>query len=137
MASDITTVESSIAGNTAAITTEATTRASAISGLDGDIAALEARYGVELNVDGYVTGFSQNNDGTSGSFKILADEFKVIDPAGSAGQAGVQVFEASGGYVTMKNVRSAATGARLQIDSDVLKVFDASNVLRVKLGNLS
>jgi len=49
----------------------------------------------------------------------------------------VQVFEASGGYVTMKNVRSAATGARLQIDSDVLKVFDASNVLRVKLGNLS
>ena len=137
LASDITTVTASVAGNAAAITTEATARASADSNLGTDIASLEARYGVKLNVNGYVTGFAQNNDGTTGSFKILADEFKIIDPAGSSGQAGIQVFETSGGYATMKNVRSAPTGERIQWDGDVLKVFDASNVLRVKLGNLA
>jgi hypothetical protein len=115
---------------TASVTTEATARAQA----DG---VLQAKYGVKLNSNGYITGFSQNNDGTTGSFKIIADEFKIIDPAASAGTAGVEVFGVAGGYATIKNIRSAASGARLQIDSDVMSVFDASNVLRVKLGNLS
>lgn len=104
---------------------------------DTAIPALLAKYGVKLNVNGYITGFEQLNDGTTGSFKIHADEFLIIDPAGGAGQGGVEIFEVSGGYVTMKNIRSAATGARLQIETDVLTVYDSSNVLRVKLGNLA
>ena len=40
----------------------------------------------------------------------------------------------SSGTVTIK---SAATGARLEIYSNVIKVYDASNVLRVKLGDLA
>ena len=115
---------------TASVTTEATARAQA----DG---VLQAKYGVKLNANGYITGFSQNNDGTTGSFKIIADEFKIINPNNASGQAGVEVFGVSGGYATIKNIRSAASGARLQIDSDLMSVYDASNVLRVKLGNLS
>lgn len=34
-------------------------------------------------------------------------------------------------------IQSATTGARLQIYNDVIKVYDSSGVLRVKLGNLS
>lgn len=34
-------------------------------------------------------------------------------------------------------IRNASTGARLEVRNDVIKVYDASNVLRVKLGNLS
>ena len=34
------------------------------------------------------------------------------------------------------NVKSADTGGRLEISGDVIKVYDDSNVLRVKLGNL-
>lgn len=40
----------------------------------------------------------------------------------------------SGGTVIIK---SAASGARLEIRNDVIRVYDASNVLRVKLGNLA
>jgi hypothetical protein len=35
------------------------------------------------------------------------------------------------------DVESASSGARLEITNSVLKVFDSSNTLRVKLGNLS
>ena len=54
-----------------------------------------------LNSNGYVTGFSQNNDGTTGTFKILADKFTIIDPSDSAGEAGTQVFDITGGVVTI------------------------------------
>jgi hypothetical protein len=104
---------------------------------DTSIPALEAHYGVTLNANGYITGFSQNNDGTTGTFKVMADKFTVVDPSAAAGSAGVEVFDVSGGYATIKNIRSAATGARLQIESDVLTVYDSSSVLRVKLGNLA
>jgi hypothetical protein len=33
-------------------------------------------------------------------------------------------------------IRNASTGARLEVKNDVIKVYDASNILRVKLGNL-
>lgn len=70
------------AGNTVAQTisritaneTSVTTNASAISGL-------EAKYGVTLDVDGYITGFLQNNNGSSGSFVVLADKFAVVTPS--------------------------------------------------------
>ena len=86
------------------MTTEASTRASADS-------ALEAKYGVKLDVNGYVTGFEQNNDGTSGSFKILADEFLLIDPSGGANQSGLAAFTYS------NNVVSLGSGVKLTADS--------------------
>ena len=80
---------------TASVTTEASVRAAADN-------TLLAKYGVTLNSNDYITGFSQNNDGTTGTFKILADKFTIIDPADSAGQAGTQVFDITNGVVTME-----------------------------------
>jgi hypothetical protein len=40
------------------------------------------------------------------------------------------------GTGTLINLKSAANGARMEILSDVIKVYDSSNVLRVKLGAL-
>ena len=59
--------------NVALVTTEAGVRLSA----DND---LEAHYGVSLNVNNYITGFVQNNDGTSGDFTVLADKFSIVHP---------------------------------------------------------
>ena len=87
LATDITTVASSV-------TTEATARAAADN-------TLLAKYGVTLNSNGYVTGFAQNNNGTTGTFKILADKFTIVDPSDSAGEAGTQVFDITGGVVTI------------------------------------
>lgn len=105
LASDITSLTSTVNGVSASVTTEASTRASADTALGSDITTLEAKYGVKLNVNGYITGFQQNNDGTTGSFKILADEFKVVNPSASSGQAGTEVFGISGNQVTMQNVK--------------------------------
>jgi hypothetical protein len=35
------------------------------------------------------------------------------------------------------SVKSGTAGARMEMDSQVIKVYDSSGVLRVKLGNLS
>ena len=105
LASDITTVTAAVNGNAAQIITESTARAAADAVLATDVTNLEARYGVKLNVNGYVTGFVQNNDGVTGEFKILTDVFRLIDPAGSSGQAGVEVFHYANGLITMQNVK--------------------------------
>lgn len=52
----------------------------AISGNDGDITDLNAHFGVTLDVNNYITGFIQNNDGTTGSFIIVADKFAIVTP---------------------------------------------------------
>lgn len=49
-------------------------------------------------------------------------------------------FSLSGGVATFSgtlDVKSAASGARLEIKNDVIKVYDANGTLRVKLGNLA
>lgn len=89
LASSLSLVNTTVAGHTATIATQA----SSINGL-------EARYGVSLNVNGYITGFVQNNSGTSGSFAIMADVFSVVDPGGGVPYV---PFEISGGVTRIKN----------------------------------
>lgn len=61
----------------------------------------------------------------------------------SSGSAGWELkpngdFEAnSGTFRGTLNVKSSATGARLEISSSTIKVYDSSNVLRVLIGDLS
>jgi hypothetical protein len=84
---------------TASVATEASVRAAADN-------TLLAKYGVTLNSNGYITGFSQNNNGTTGNFKILADRFTIIDPAAAgSGLPGTQVFDITNGVVTMSAAR--------------------------------
>ena len=68
---------------------------------DTAIPALQLKYGVSLNANGYITGFSQNNDGTTGKFKIIADDFRIIDPSATIGEAGTQVFSVINGVVSI------------------------------------
>ncbi len=62
-----------------------------------------ARNAIQLDVNGYITGYEQINDGTSGSFIIMADEFAVIEPGSTSG-AGTAPFSISSGIVSMQNV---------------------------------
>jgi hypothetical protein len=73
IASSVTALTTTVNSNTASITT-------AQSSIDG----LLLKYGVTLDSNGYISGFSQNNSGTSSDFLIRADEFKVIMPGESA-----------------------------------------------------
>jgi hypothetical protein len=128
LATDITNLTSTVNGVSASVTTEASTRASADTALGSDITSLEAKYGVKLNVNGYITGFEQNNDGTTGSFKILADEFKIIDPSASAGSSGTEVFGISNGQVTMQNVN---IGTAVIDDLAVTNIKVANNAIDI------
>ena len=118
LTSRVTTAEGDI--SSAEVTILAHT--SAISTAEGDIVSLEAGYGVSLNVNGYITGFTQLNNGSSGSFQILADEFYIVDPSVVDGQNPVIPFSVVGGTVYLENVTiasagQAGTGQRAEISS--------------------
>ena len=122
MASDITSLTSTVSGVSAAVVTEASTRATADTTAANGIATLEAKYGVKLDVNGYVTGFEQNNDGTTGSFKIMADEFKLIDPNGGANQSGLAAFTYSNSVVSL------GSGVKLTADSIIAGELSADRI---------
>lgn len=88
LSSSITTLQTEVDGNTASVST-----------LSASVNGLEAKYGVTLDVNGYVTGFAQNNNGSSGSFVIVADEFKIVDPNGGGAQTPVVPFQITNGDV--------------------------------------
>ena len=60
-----------------------------------------------------------------------------------AGTSGWRITKAgnleanSGTFRGGLDVKSAAGGARMEVKTDVIKVFDANGILRVKLGNLA
>jgi len=87
LSQQITTLTTTVNGNTASVST-----------LQSSVNGLQARYGVSLDVNGYVTGFVQNNNGASGSFTIIADKFAIVTP----GSAPTVPFEVSGGVVRIK-----------------------------------
>lgn len=156
------TVTSGDNSNTAAISSEATARANADSALSSTVSSLTstvngvsasvtteqnarvaadntllAKYGVTLNSNGYVTGFSQNNNGTTGTFKILADKFTIIDPSDSAGEAGTQVFSIVGGIVTMgtAHIGNLSIGTGKISDNAVSVSSFAQHALQTGLSN--
>ena len=100
-ASDITALTSTVGGHTSTLTTLAATDVT----LAGGITTLNARYGVALNVDGCVSGFTLNSSGGSGSsFDILTNKFRVVDPGPGGGATPVSVFTISGGNVYLQNL---------------------------------
>lgn len=87
LAQSISAISSTLNGNTATIAT-----------LAQSVNGLSARYGVSLDVNGYVTGFVQNNDGQTGSFLIRADRFAVVTP----GESPIVPFEVTGSGVRIR-----------------------------------
>ncbi len=55
----------------------------------------------------------------------------------ASGSCAGNISAATGTFTGGLNVASAASGARMEIKNNVIKVFDSNGVLRVKLGDLS
>ena len=104
LATSVSTVSAAVGTVATSVTTETTARVLA----DG---ILEAKYGVSLDANGYITGFSQNNNGSSGTFKITADKFLIVEGA-VAGETGATVFDITNGLVTMEaaHIKNLTTG---------------------------
>jgi len=71
LASSINTVSTRVGDNEATISQHATS-----------INGLEAKAGLRLDVNGRITGWEANNDGSEGNFTVTTDKFELIDPDG-------------------------------------------------------
>lgn len=107
LSSSITTLQSRVTtaeGNISTASVSISANTTAITSANGNITTLQGRYGVKVDVNGYVSGFgllSTANNGTPTSeFIVLADKFAVVTP----GTAAVVPFSISGGVVYMQNV---------------------------------
>ena len=112
-ASAITTLNGSVASLTNTVSTQGvsiTSNATAITTTQDNVTTLFGRAGVKVDVNGRMTGWEINNNGTTGDFVISADTFRIEKPG---------------------------TGERTVYSSGAWKIYDSSNVLRVKLGNLA
>jgi hypothetical protein len=140
----------------AAVTVETTARVNADN-------SLKAEYVLEVNANGVITGFRLTSLAGGAAPRseawFQADKFVIAPSTGSFGQVpfvvdGGNVYIDSGfirnlgaGNIVVSKLsdlgdgsgifRSSPTGARLELQDNVIKVFDASNNLRVKIGDLS
>ncbi|MGL5964893.1 MAG: phage tail tip fiber protein, partial [Fusobacteriaceae bacterium] len=64
------------------------------------VGKVEAKWGVEMNVNGKISGVSLNNDGKRSDFSIVADRFSISD--GSASQT-IPPFEVVGGHTRIQS----------------------------------
>jgi hypothetical protein len=58
-------------------------------------------YKVKIDVNGYVSGFGMDNDGTESTFVIRADTFAIVDPADTVGTSEISPFIVDSGVVWM------------------------------------
>lgn len=84
LAADITTLSTTVGGHTATLSTHGTS-----------ISGLEAKYGITIDVNGYITGFTLLGGGGTGSAVFNVDNFTI----GKAGVATLAPFEVVGGTV--------------------------------------
>jgi peptidoglycan hydrolase CwlO-like protein len=70
------------------------TQATAITTIQGNVATVLGRWGVEIDVNGYVSGVAMNNNGQRSDFAVRADKFSIIPPS-STGER----FEYSGNNI--------------------------------------
>lgn len=80
---------------------------SVIANNTNNINTLYGKTGVRINANGHVTGWELNNNGSSGNFVVSADNFSIVKPG---------------------------SNARLEYSNNQMRVYDANNVMRVRLG---
>lgn len=125
------------------------------------IDGISASWTMKLDVNGYVSGVGQYNNGTTSQFAVRADSFYIADPNSKTAST---PFQVTGGKTVIKDAyirdasidlakiktasitnlsalsanighfKSASTGARLEIKDSLLSVYDSNNRLRVRLG---
>ncbi|WP_122927929.1 hypothetical protein [Sphingobium sp. LF-16] len=60
-------------------------QATAIASLEGNVTTLFAKWGLELDVNGYVSGMVTNNNGTRADMTLRMDKVKMVTPSGLGG----------------------------------------------------
>jgi hypothetical protein len=100
VAQRFTALSAADSANAASITTINTVT---IPGINSNIDSIEAEYGVDLDVNGYITGFRIINGGTPGAsaFVIRSDTFAIVDTTGD-GLTEYVPFEISGGKINFR-----------------------------------
>lgn len=92
--------DATIAASVTSLTTTVNGQTATLATYGESIDGLEARYGVRLDVNGRITGFQQNNDGSQGGFTVVADNFQVIDPDLGPGGTPVTVLQILNGVIS-------------------------------------
>ena len=87
-----------------------------------------SKLGGELVVDGSITNAKIADTIQSANYLAGSAGWK-IDKTGD-----IELNDAT--FRGTLDVRSATSGQRMEIDGDQIKVYDSSNTLRVKIGNL-
>lgn len=121
-ATQLSSLSSAVGANAADISTEKTARASGdsanatsinnlsttvsghtatINSFQSSIDGINAKAGVTIDVNGYMTGWALNNNGSSGAFNVRADKFSVTSPTGgdSLTWSGGSLVAKSGSYM--------------------------------------
>ena len=81
------TVNTQYASLTSTVSTQGVTISSqqtAISSINGQVSTLFGRAALSLDVNGYITGWEANNNGSMGDFTVRADRFRIVTPSGGA-----------------------------------------------------
>ncbi|KZZ72496.1 hypothetical protein A3765_28515 [Oleiphilus sp. HI0130] len=99
IAEDVTQIEAEIGANTAAILQKA--EASVVTDLEGEVQGILAEATLQLDVNGYVTGYKFMNDGNSSAMVMAAEAMYFIDPSQS-----VTPFNPATDYSSLSAVRS-------------------------------
>ncbi|WP_230078743.1 TipJ family phage tail tip protein [Xanthomonas oryzae] len=107
-ANSITAVQAAVDGKAAASTVLELT--ATVNSQGSTLTSINSQAFLALNANNYIGGFKIGNNGTVVDFTVLADNFRIVAPAG---------------------------GARLEYSAGTLRVYDNNNVLRVELGKLS
>lgn len=98
-----------------------------------------ATWQLTTDVNGVVGGIRHKNDGTTTSFTIQTDQFKI-----KGSTANVQPFTVSGNEVLLSNatvtgklnIASTGTGGSMTMTNDVMKIFDNAGNPRVLFGRI-
>lgn len=115
LASSISTLTTTVNGNTASIATFAES-----------INGLQARAGIRLDVNGRVIGWVLNNNGNQGTMDVVADTFRIFAPGMAAARA---PFEFSDGNLRLSG--DVRVGGDLVVDGSLsAQKFEANGVTR-------
>lgn len=127
---------SSVATSITNLQTTQGSHTASISSLLSTTNGLSAKAGVALDVNGYITGWTLNNNGSSGSATFLVSTFAIVDPGN--GIAPFVPFEVSGGVVRMPNVRvsnleaDTITASNLQVGAVTTPAIAVNTVTKTE-----
>lgn len=91
-----TSATSAVAASVGVVQSQLNSNAATITSVQQTVNGLTGKVGVTIDVNGYLTGWALNNNGSSGTMTVLASRFAVVDPNNGAP---IVPFEVSGGWV--------------------------------------